>query len=744
MREALNKVAAALFVTMLLMRQFPVPSLAYATEGTPAESQYSAADNAAGPEQSVGTAPASEDGNEADGKVQPGDQQAGQAEPEERDPRRAEPYSARSAKAPARSPSTSDGTAYAVYDKTSRTLTLVRSNDTIEDGPGQTVTDICGNTWSGTVFGGIEDLVATSAEDVPWHAEAADFYHGVRTFQVAEGCVIHPSSCAWWLCDARSLGTVSLGGLDTSGTISFAHLFDGCDSLQTIDASPLDTSSATSMAAMFKECRYLSDLTLSGLDTSGVADMSSMFEGCEHIPALDLSGFDTGSVTSMAHMFARCKAMTTLDITGWDTSGVADMSSMFGGCNALTRIPTEELDTSACTSMTGMFGGCWIVGSLDLSGFDTSNVADMSNMFTSCHALTGLDLSSFDTSSVTDLTYMFQTCNHLQSIDLSSFDTRGAAAADAMFQGCSVLREVKLGEDFRFLPGDTGHNYLPSPPSNDTYTGYWVNSDDETQFLNESWLSIRYDGETMAGTWVWEEWHDCPLTMDLDGGSAPVGTQYPTSYRIGTGIALPGTTESELAAPTKRGCTFLYWVDEDGNRVETVDANSRGPRTVTAKWRASQIRVRVPVAVTLTASQQRDGSLSLAADGGDFSLSVDNLCPYTITAVATAEHADGFAIADPDETPGDREAEVWLTPVTTGSDPTAEGYDPASDEGYEEHGQIALSGLGNDTQVGPDMDPYGRLWLNKVGGTMGGWSTNDGSKALLAQIHWTFSLASEG
>lgn len=755
MRKTLRTIAATLLVALLLAQQLPLTSVALATEVSPAGEETSLPNETSS--QALGE-PTNDESAQGEGKPTTGAEKAVTTEQatkvegstaEESESNESDgsvsseenqlPVSLLAAP-PNRGP---NGNAYAVFDSSTRALTFIRSYENVADGPNQTITDINGSSHTGYVWGGIESIEATCAEDVPWH-EYADPYYGYQSVSVADGCTVSPASCAWWFYGAWHLTSVSLTGLETSGTTSFAHMFDGCSNLQDLDATPLDTSSATSTAYMFNYCRYLRTLDLSGFDTSNVTDMSHMFCQCEHIAPLDLSSWDTSSATDMSYLFALCKEMTSLDITGWDTSHVTNMDHMFSGCNTLAHVPTETLNTSSCTNMSGMFGGCWVVESLDLSGFVTSHVTDMNNMFTSCQALTSLDLSSFDTTSVANLSLMFQNCESLRNLDLSSFDTSDATTAETMFTRCTALREVTLGENFCFLPDDTQHNYLPSLRADDTYTGNWVNRDDESQFFDAVWLAMQYDGSTMAGTWVWEEWHDCALTIDLDGGSAPEGAQYPNSYRIGTGVELPGTSGSDLAAPTKSGCTFQYWVDEDGDYVEMIDANSRGPRTVTAKWYTKQIRMRVPVAATLVASSQQDGSLSLAAEGGDFSLSVDNLCPYAVTAMASAEHANGFAIADPGGTLGDKEAEVWLTPVTTGSNPTAEDYDPTTDPEYAEHTEIRLSNLGDGAQVGPNIGPYKRLWLNKVGGAMGGWSTNDGSKALFAQIHWTFSLADGG
>jgi uncharacterized repeat protein (TIGR02543 family) len=501
-----------------------------------------------------------------------------------------------------------DGGAYAVYDRSAKSLTLIRSTDDLSDGLDQTVTDICGNVWHGTVWGGIEELDATDGYGVPWHDEAAD----IRTLSVAAGCRIAPISCAFWMNGCGQLASVSLEGLDTAHATSFAHMFDGCETLESIDLSMLDTSSATSM--------------------------ESVLNGCSKLQSADLSGFDTTSVKQMGSMFAACAS--------------------------------------------------------------------------------------------------------LERLDVSSFDMRGVQRADAMFEGCGSLFEVTLGENFVFDPNDTTHNSLPDAPSDETHTGNWVSTADENMHYTASQLESDYDGSTMAGTWTWEPCRSFPLEFDLVGGSVPEGQTYPTSYVMSKELPLPGCEGSPLGAPRFSGFAFAGWADESGSVVESITPESRGPRKVTATWESLQIRMRVPVAITMKASPRGDGVV-LESEDGDFVYAIENIGSAPVTVEAGVVSAEGFTLGDEESGLADLEADVRLTPVTTGTDPTAEGYDPASDDTYQEHGEIRLSGLADGTRVGPTIMPGGSLWLNKVGGTMGGWSTNDGFKAKIATINWTFTMAPE-
>ena len=106
MRKALNKLAVALLVALLLAQQLPVPSLAYATEGTSADTQEAKAGEATEEERaSDKTSPTSEGETSPKGNEEaPSEEQsAAEGSLDERD---AEQAPTRSAKAPTRAPST--------------------------------------------------------------------------------------------------------------------------------------------------------------------------------------------------------------------------------------------------------------------------------------------------------------------------------------------------------------------------------------------------------------------------------------------------------------------------------------------------------------------------------------------------------------------------------------------------------------------------------------------------------------
>lgn len=72
------------------------------------------------------------------------------------------------------------------------------------------------------------------------------------------------------------------------------------------------------------------------------------------------------------------------------------------------------------------------------------------------------------------------------------------------------------------------------------------------------------------------ELHKYKITYDMGGGTSTNPKEY--------------TVEDEftLEPAEKAGFTFLYWIDENGNRVEGISLGSKGDRKFTAAWQATQ------------------------------------------------------------------------------------------------------------------------------------------------------------
>ena len=644
-----------------------------------------------------------------------------------------------------------EGEAYACYDPQWHYLTLLRTTDTVADGEQQTVTDINGRSYTGIMWGGVETSHYASSDEVPWH-KTDDVW--VRRFEVAPSTTIRPASCAWWLgCVSSNITYVGLSGLDTSRCTSMASMFRGCSNLYSLDVSGLDTSQVTDMSAMFASCAYITSLDLSGFDTSSVTTMGEhsltggMLYGCSRLRTLDITGWDTSSVMDMSGLFGGCYRLASISTADLDTGSVTDMRGMLASCSALTTLDLSGLDTSHVTNMASLLYRCSGLTAVDVSGLDTSQVTDMSQMFAECKALTSLDLTPFETGNVTTMKQMFWQCTSLEELDISSFDTHAVTDFSNCFYQDGALERVTLGADLACsgagITSASRRMCLPSPPSDDVHTGRWCREDDPELNYLASTLRDTYDGQTMAGAYVWATYLSYPLTLDLAGGSAPEGEEYPTSYVATRVLRLPGIEGSGLSYPVREGYDFVGWLDEGGSVSYRIEEDSRGERTFTASWRPNQLQIRVPVSATLVATQQDDGSIALVPEEGDFELCVENLGNANVKAYPVVTASEGFEIPRSSENLGDGQAEIWFTPVVTGSDPTAEGYDPAADEGYEELPQVLLSQCWqqNFTSLGTPIEPGGRVWLNALGGRMGGWSTGDGSKVPLATISWNVEQA---
>lgn len=148
---------------------------------------------------------------------------------------------------------------------------------------------------------------------------------------------------------------------------------------------------------------------------------------------------------------------------------------------------------TAGASLSGLFRNLSNVTTIEgLCQFDTQNVTNMSDMFYGARGLTSLDLSSFDTRNVTDMYRMlFFPMPQNQH---------------------TALRQIILGPYFVFQLNEEGHGArLPDVRTPSGYTGRWQNigpgtieDPQGTHALRSYELMNRFDGSTMADTWVWQ------------------------------------------------------------------------------------------------------------------------------------------------------------------------------------------------------------------------------------------------
>ncbi len=220
-----------------------------------------------------------------------------------------------------------DGKAYAVLTSDGRFI-FFRSTNTYTNNTDRTVTDLYGNSYSGTVYAGFETATYSAYGQVPWYANRI----AIHEVYVAPNQIIRPKSTSFW--------------------------FYKCLDMHSFDPQGFDTSNVTDMNRMFYQCRSLETLPLDGFDTSNVVSMTSMFRLCSGLTTIDLGGFDTSSVTDMSYMFAESGFLYSLDLSHFDTSKVTNMTGMFRACLSLHDVDLSSFDSSAATSMDNLFFAC--------------------------------------------------------------------------------------------------------------------------------------------------------------------------------------------------------------------------------------------------------------------------------------------------------------------------------------------------------------------------------------------------
>ncbi|MBR4462806.1 MAG: BspA family leucine-rich repeat surface protein [Erysipelotrichaceae bacterium] len=448
-----------------------------------------------------------------------------------------------------------DGTAYALLTNRGD-LIFFRSFSTYTNRTSTTVEDIYGNTYTGTVYTGVE------SGNNYWLSDS----DSVKSVYVAPNQTIKPAYTAYWFRDCSNMTSFDATGFDTSNDRNMSYMFLYCSSLSSLYLSGFDTSNVTDMREMFSGCSALTSLDLSSFDTSKVTNMTSMFYRCSALTSLDLSSFNTTLVTTgMANMFYGCSSLPSLDLSSFNTLNVTDMSSMFEGCSSLSSVDLSGFVTSQVTDMSLMFYECSSLASIDLSSFNTSNVTNMRGMFDNDSALTTLDLSSFDTSKVTDMYGIVSHCSSLVSLDLSSFNTSNVANMKTMFRDCSSLASVKLGADFTkwidnaYLPSGTWYNfekelhkteielYNNYPSNASDWAGTWIKGTDVSSVsLNKTSLNMKVGAsETLTATVLPEDATNKELVWSsLDPTIASVDQNgLVTAMKVGITIIKATTTD---------------------------------------------------------------------------------------------------------------------------------------------------------------------------------------------------------
>ena len=316
-----------------------------------------------------------------------------------------------------------------------------------------------------------------------------------------------------------------VGTLDMQGVTSANRLFNNCSNLKNLNVSGWDLSNAVTLQKMFNKCSSLVNLPDGGWNLRKAQDVSSMFTDCSSLTSESVSKITlSDTVTDVNDIFDSCTSLTSpLDLSGWDLSNVTNTSYMFAVCTGLTSAP-------------------------QLNWSSLSNVTDTSYMFYGCQNIKELDLSSWTVASVEDMRGMFFKCGHLTSLNLAGWDCSNVTTMEDLFSETSI-RSITLGTGWRFVGTDA---QLPSPSSSG-YTGKWVNQNKPQYTYTSQDLMKNYDGDTMAGTWVWEK-KPTEYTVHFDNNAADAtGALADQTWNIGTHGKIPTQT------PRRFNYRFTEW-----------------------------------------------------------------------------------------------------------------------------------------------------------------------------------------
>lgn len=214
----------------------------------------------------------------------------------------------------------------------------------------------------------------------------------------------------------------------------------------------------------------------------------------------NISYLDVSNVVSLYNFFGNMKSLRSLDLSTWDTSQVTEMNYMFNGCSALTN--------------------------LDLSNFETIKLKNTVAMFANCDNLTQLNVTGWDTPVLRDIRTMFSNSKSLTSLDLSSWQLESGTSMAGLFNKADSLSKISLGPGIKSLGTAVG---LPDVPSDDIYTGKWINvgmgtieSPKGTNIWSSMELLNRYNGAKDADTYVWEK--KLQLDVQTKQANIPLGT----------------------------------------------------------------------------------------------------------------------------------------------------------------------------------------------------------------------------
>ncbi len=279
---------------------------------------------------------------------------------------------------------------------------------------------------------------------------------------------------------------------------------------------------------------------LENIDTSNITNMQDMFRNCAaNVDGVNLilpDSFDVSNVTSMYYMFNGCGFETIKFPSYFDTSNVECMANMFTYCPRLVSLdlpdgmtPVKLTGTYDTYSLKYFIRYCPKLEHISFPDtFDTSTVANMKYMLSDNVSLKEVVLPDcFQTDSATwseGLSRFVSDCSSLEYIYFpEGFHVNASNDIKEMLARCNNLKMIYFPQSFDPNVSTYYKLKLPTPPTDDQYTGKWMSADESYGPWTPEEFNEYYDHEEMYGLWIWQGAPPPQYTIIFDPGEGASG-----------------------------------------------------------------------------------------------------------------------------------------------------------------------------------------------------------------------------
>ena len=397
------------------------------------------------------------------------------------------------------------------------------------------------------------------------------------------------------------------------------EMFRGCTSLaDTTGISNWGMSKCTNLTNMFTGCTAL--VNLAGLNgwtfETANTTLNSIFNGCTNLADLTpIANWNIVNVNNLRYIFFNCTSLTDLTpLANWNTSNVTTLEYAFYGCkNLVSTQGLNNWNTGNVTTLYRTFENCYALSDLSgLASWDVSKVTTTNAMFnvdansngTTVGSLTNLnDLANWQLDVCTNLSYMFSHQERLTDVSgACAWTIPAATSISYIFQYTKSLQVIEdihwsnpnMSWTYAFanctglltldLSGCTIHNWTNG------YLNYMFNYCPnlvEITFPETMEAITNSTNQGLSGNWIRESDNTLySITTVLSGFTADKADTYYKRYNLRFyamgGVVNPNYItlnlkdgyQDELPTPVRNGYTFLGWYDTEGNRYETIPADT--------------------------------------------------------------------------------------------------------------------------------------------------------------------------